>query len=76
MKREIVLSKEKKAKMIEEIKTYFSTERDEDLGDLAAMLILDFVIEKLGPEIYNQGVYDAHLYMNGAVEDLLGIQKY
>lgn len=76
MKREIELSKEKKAKMIEEIKTYFSKERGEDLGDLAAMLILDFVIDKLGPEIYNQGVYDAHLYMSGAAEDLLGIQKY
>ncbi len=76
MQREIILSRETKEKMIEEIKTYFSRERDEELGDLAAMLILDFVIEKLGPEIYNQGIYDAHLYMSGAAEDLLGIQKY
>ncbi|HBX22233.1 MAG TPA: DUF2164 domain-containing protein [Desulfotomaculum sp.] len=72
----IQISKEKRDYMISEIKTYFSKERNEDLGDLASMIILDFFIEKLAPEFYNQGVYDSQKYMMDRVEDLLEIQKY
>ncbi|MHC1770296.1 MAG: DUF2164 domain-containing protein [Flexilinea sp.] len=75
MKKTIELSKEKKEKLISEIKTYFEKERDEVLGDLAAMLILDFITEKLAPEYYNQGVFDSYKYMSDRTEDLLGIQK-
>jgi len=71
----IKLSKEKRDAMISIIKSYFMTERDEDLGDLSAALILDFFTEKLAPEFYNQGVYDSYRYMSDRVEDLLGIQK-
>lgn len=70
----IKLSKEKREDMIAEIKYYFLKEKDEELGDLAANLILDFVIEKLAPEFYNQGVYDSQKYMNDRVEELLSIQ--
>lgn len=73
------LSKERRDDMIAAIKTYFKKERDEDLGDLASGLILNFFLEKLAPEIYNQGIYDAYTFMNDKVEDLLedllGLQK-
>ena len=62
--------------MIAAIKEYFLNEREEDLGDLAAALILDFFIEKLAPEIYNQGVQDSYIYMTEKVQDLFEIQKY
>ncbi|MFA5267485.1 MAG: DUF2164 domain-containing protein [Methanoregula sp.] len=52
----INLSKERKAAMIAEIKHYFAKERNEELGDLAAEMVLDFIIEKLAPEFYNQGI--------------------
>ena len=71
----INITKEKRADMISEIQRYFDNERDEELGDLAAGLLVDFIIEKLGPEFYNQGVFDSYVYMNDRVEDLLGIQK-
>ena len=71
----IKLDKEKRQYMISEIQTYFLKERDEDLGDLASGLILDFFLEKLAPEFYNQGVYDSYNYINDRIEDLLGIQK-
>jgi len=70
------LSKENRNEMILAIKTYFQTEREEELGDLAAGFILDFFMEKLGPEFYNQGILDSYRYMNEKIEDLLGIQKY
>ena len=76
MNNKIELSKDKKDHMIAAIKEYFLNERQEDLGDLAAALILDFFIEKLAPEIYNQGVQDSYIYMTEKVQDLFEIQKY
>jgi uncharacterized protein (DUF2164 family) len=76
MKTKLELSKEKKDYMISEIKNYFSKERDLELGDLAAALILDFFIEKLSKEFYNQGVEDSYKYMSDSIEDLLGIQRF
>ena len=69
------VTKERRDEMISQIKDYFLKERDEEIGDLAAGLILDFILEKLAPEFYNQGVYDAHQYIKDAAEDLLSIQK-
>jgi uncharacterized protein (DUF2164 family) len=76
MKTKFELSNDKKDYMISEIKSYFAKERDLDLGDLAAALVLDFFIEKLAQEFYNQGVEDSYKYMSGSIEDLLGIQKF
>ncbi len=73
-KERISLTKEKKDAMAEAVKRYFLNERDEDLGDLAAGLIVNFIIDELAPEFYNQGVYDAYRYMNERTEDLLTIQ--
>jgi len=71
----IKITEEKRENMISAIKNYFSKERDEDLGDLASTLILDFIIEELAAEFYNQGIYDSYKYMNDRCEDLLSIQK-
>ena len=73
-KKKIQLDKQKEDYMIDEIKKYFSIERDEDLGDLSSSLMLQFILEKLAPEFYNQGVYDAHTYMSDRCEDLLSIE--
>ena len=70
------LSKQKRDEMTALIKGFFLKERGEELGDLSSGFILDFFIEKLAPEFYNQGVFDAHKYMLDRVEDLLAIQKY
>jgi uncharacterized protein (DUF2164 family) len=75
-KSKIKLTKEKRDEMISEIKEYFLTEREEELGDLASNLMLNFIIEKLSPEFYNQGVYDSYKYISDRNEDLLSIQIY
>lgn len=75
MTSKIEINKEMQEDMILEIKAYFLKEREEDLGDLAAQLILDFFMEKLAPFAYNQGVFDSYKYMSERTEDLLGIQK-
>ncbi|MFA5415760.1 MAG: DUF2164 domain-containing protein [Methanoregula sp.] len=74
-KNSVKVTKERRDDMVSEIKNYFLKEREEEIGDLAAGMILDFILEKIAPEFYNQGVYDSHKYMGDAVEDLLSIQK-
>ena len=69
------ITKEQRDGMVSEIKNYFSKEREEEIGDLAAGLMLDFIVEKLAPEFYNQGICDSHQYMHDAAEDLLSIRK-
>jgi uncharacterized protein (DUF2164 family) len=71
----IRVGKEEKAAMSAAIQGYFRREKDEELGELAAGLFLNFVSEELAPVFYNQGVYDAYRYMNERVEDMLGVQK-
>jgi uncharacterized protein (DUF2164 family) len=71
----ITVPNERRDEMLVEIKHYFLKEREEEIGDLAAGLILDFILEKLAPEFYNQGIDDSHQYMQDAVEDLLSIRK-
>lgn len=70
----IKLTPEKKEMMASAIKKYFHKERDEELGDLAATLMLDFITKELGPEFYNQGVYDSYRFTHDRTEDLLSIQ--
>lgn len=69
------LSKEKRAQLVGEIKHFFQIERDEEIGDLAAGAVLDFMLDKIGNEIYNEGVKDSYSYINDKIIDLLGIQK-
>ena len=69
----IELSNEHKLQVIDSIQVYFKRERDEDLGILAAELVLDFMMEKIGPVFYNQGITDANTFMNEKVDDLFGL---
>jgi uncharacterized protein (DUF2164 family) len=71
----IKITKEKRGDMIATIKNYFLKEREEEIGDLAAGIMLDFIVKDLAPEFYNQGVYDSHKYMEDMIGDLLSIQK-
>jgi uncharacterized protein (DUF2164 family) len=76
VKERMTIDDEKRKMMLSSIKKYFWEEREEDLGDLAAAIILDFFTEKLAPAFYNQGVEDSYKYMTDRVEDLLGLCKY
>ncbi len=71
----IKITKEKRDDMVLAIKNYFLNEREEEVGDLGSGLILDFIIEQIAPEFYNQGVDDSYKFMTNSIEDLLSIQK-
>ncbi|OPZ44171.1 MAG: hypothetical protein BWY93_00726 [Euryarchaeota archaeon ADurb.BinA087] len=71
----IIVPKEKKEELLAAIKRYYSEAQGEEIGDLKATLLLDFVTEYLAPEFYNQGVSDACQYMNELIDDVLSLQK-
>ncbi|MBM7601889.1 uncharacterized protein (DUF2164 family) [Virgibacillus halotolerans] len=75
MKPKFELTKQQKDELTGLIQDYFAKEREEDIGNLAAMLILDFFVEELAPVFYNKGVEDSHVFMIEKIDDLYGIQK-
>ncbi len=74
-KKALKLDDQRKKRMIEDIRVFFDEERGEDIGDLAAMLVLDFFMDNLGAEVYNQGVRDALRYMSERIEDGYSLEK-
>jgi uncharacterized protein (DUF2164 family) len=71
----IQLSKQKQDIICGLIKEYFYEERDEEIGDLAAMLFMEFILEKIGPEIYNEAINDCVRLMGDKIEELYGLEK-
>ncbi|MBU8582859.1 DUF2164 domain-containing protein [Bacillus paralicheniformis] len=55
----IKLTQEEKQAIIEEIKRFYVEERGEEVGDIAAIQMFEFVKEKLGPYFYNQALKDS-----------------
>ncbi len=71
----IELSDDRKKRVIEDIKEYFYKERGEEIGILAAELFYDFIIERIGAEIYNQGLIDAKKFLEEKADDIYGMMK-
>jgi len=55
----IELTTEAKKEAISSIQKYFEENMDESIGNVAATGLLNFILEELGPSIYNKGVADA-----------------
>jgi uncharacterized protein (DUF2164 family) len=73
-KRNLELQKEIREKMIKKIQKFFLNERDEEIGELAAILLLDFITENLASEFYNKGIQDCMTQLSVNIEDLKGLE--
>jgi uncharacterized protein (DUF2164 family) len=73
--RRIELTKEARKQAVSEIKGYFSKGMEQEIGGLSAGLLLDFILENIGPDIYNQALKDAYLLLNERIEDLFSLEK-
>ena len=67
---DIKLEKEQKDKLIRDIQWYFEKEREEEIGNLGAELILDFFLKEIAPTIYNEGLNDAKAWFTSKLADL------
>ena len=74
MNNSIKITKEKRLEMINSIKEYFLSNENEELGDLRASLLLDFFLEELAPEIYNEGISMCYSQLTSSLEDLFALQ--
>jgi len=70
MKKKFEFKDEEKQILIADVKDFFVKEFDEKLGDLRAEIVLDFILEKIGPKIYNLGINDARKWFREKFEDL------
>jgi uncharacterized protein (DUF2164 family) len=66
----IELNKESRQNAIESLQKYFEMNMDEPLGNLAAGALLGFILEEIGPSIYNKGVADAQERMQARVSEI------
>ena len=66
----IKLSEEQRRQSIASIKRYVAQELDQDIGDLKAGLLLDFVLKEIAPSVYNGAVSDAQTYVRDRLSDL------
>ena len=69
----IVLPDAGQKQSIASIRRYFAEELEQDIGDLKAGLLLDFIMLEIGPSIYNGAIGDAQTYLRDRVADLDGI---
>ena len=54
---------------------YLKDELDVEIGGMDAMLLLDFISERLGPHYYNQALDDARAHLHAKMQ-LLGEALY
>lgn len=66
----ITVPKDKESRIIESIKQYVKENMDDEIGDLKAVLFLDYVLTEIGPVIYNQAIHDAQKVLMEKVTDL------
>lgn len=66
------LSKVQRAAAIASLQRYFEENMPEQLGDLAAGLLLDYMLTELGPISYNLAITDAQSQLLQRVQDLNG----
>lgn len=53
------LDREERAEAVRALRRWFKEERGEDVGDLAAGMLLDLIEEQIAPTFYNKGLDDA-----------------
>jgi uncharacterized protein (DUF2164 family) len=66
----IELTKEDRQQAIASIERYFREHMEEKIGNVAAGGLLGFILEEIGPSIYNRGVADAQERIQARVADL------
>ncbi len=72
-KPDVTISAEARKQAIASIKRYFEEEMDQEIGDLRAGLLLDYILTELGPAVYNQAVADARAFFEERAADLDGV---
>ena len=66
----IEISPEQRQEAIASIERYFREQMDEKIGNIAAGALLGFLLEEIGPIIYNQAVADVQERLQARVAEV------
>lgn len=67
----IEFAKEERAAATGKLRDYFSRELGQELGQLPAEMLLDFIGKEIGGAFYNRGVHDAQQLVQQKAEDIV-----
>ena len=68
----IELEKQETKEVLFSLQKYFREELDQELGEMRAKFLLEYILKEIAPFAYNQGVRDAGSYFRAKIEDLPG----
>ncbi len=63
------LDRDRKKSLIDGLIAYIDDEWDQEIGLLKAELLLDFLTDHMGKELYNRGVEDSRQFLMKRMED-------
>ena len=66
----IELTPARQEQLMASLKRYLQEEFEIDMGDLKSQLMLDFMLQELGPAVYNQAIQDAQAYFIEKTTDI------
>ncbi|MDY4298157.1 MULTISPECIES: DUF2164 domain-containing protein [unclassified Xanthomonas] len=68
--RTVVLGREDKRAIAEQLQAYLRTELQQQVGAFEAEFLLDFVAERIGAHYYNRGLHDARTTLAAQMDTL------
>jgi uncharacterized protein (DUF2164 family) len=66
----IVLSDDARKHAVGSLRRYFQAELDQEIGELKATFLLDYLLAELGPAVYNAAIADAQAFFTERTADL------
>ena len=68
----IELEDNRRRQLLGDIQAFFEARLDDEIGELKAQLVLDFFMNAIAPEVYNQAVGDAQTWMQERLQYIDG----
>ena len=65
-------NKQETAELVPSLQKYFREEFEEEIGEMRAKFVLEYILKEIAPLAYNQGVRDAQEHFRRATEDVSG----
>lgn len=69
----IELNKQEVGDIIHSLQKYFREELEQEISEMQAKFLLDYVLKEIAPFAYNKGVKDAETYLMSKIDDLPAI---
>ena len=72
-KKSITIPEDSRKRATAALRSYFAEHWEEEVSDLKAGLLLDFILAELGPTVYNQAIADARAFFEERAADLAAV---